>query len=131
MMRLRLPLIVTLAACIAPAVAASQRTTAAPVPARNTNPTTPPARPSAETASSPATPRPETLEEIVARVQRRLAMETPRGGRPVAPRPPVIERVKLVWRPAVVWPSELAGLQQAPPPSVPTIDPNPAASTRP
>ena len=70
------------------------------------------------TAPAPA-PRQETLEEIVTRVQRRLAMETPR--RPVVksvttPRPAVSPHVTLVWRPAVVWPAELA----TPPSSAPS-----------
>jgi hypothetical protein len=53
--------------------------------------------------------QPETLDEIVARVRKRLAMEAPRGPKPVTPRPPVVERVRLEWRPSVVWPADLGG----------------------
>jgi hypothetical protein len=49
----------------------------------------------------------ETLEEIVARVRRRLAEEQAAARRPASPRPQPPPRVTLVWRPSVVWPSEL------------------------
>jgi hypothetical protein len=49
----------------------------------------------------------ETLEEIVARVRRRLAEEQATTRRPASPRPQPPPRVTLVWRPSVVWPSEL------------------------
>jgi hypothetical protein len=72
-----------------------------------------------------ATPTPaqqETIEQIVARVQKRLATEVPRGPKPVAarPQPPVTPRVTLAWRPSVVWPAEIGG--EAPP--VVAADPN-------
>ena len=60
--------------------------------------------------------KPETLEEIVARVRRRLAMErAPKRNAPaaVAPRSEAPARVTLVWRPYVVWPDELTGGTQA------------------
>ena len=76
------------------------------------------------TATSPGaaahaqTPREETLEEIVARVRRRLAMESAPAKRtaPSAAAVPVktSERVTLVWRPYVVWPEELTGGPSAP-----------------
>jgi hypothetical protein len=73
-----------------------------------------PATPEAQAARAPAakatTPRPETIEEIVARVQRRLAMETARPAPKAAatPAPPAPgPRVTLVWRPSIVWPPEL------------------------
>jgi len=102
---------------------------ASPKPAPPTSPpNAPPAAP-ATAATAPPPARQETLDEIVARVRRRLATETPRHApRPVAPRPPVVERVKLVWRPAVVWPSELVSGGQAS--SAPVVDPNRAAPTR-
>lgn len=59
---------------------------------------------------SGATPSPqaETLEEIVARVRHRLAEEQAAARRPASPRPQSPPRVTLVWRPSIVWPSELA-----------------------
>ena len=66
--------------------------------------------PKAQTPKA-TTARPETIEEIVARVQRRLAMETARpapattAARPTPPAPGA--RVTLVWRPSIVWPDEL------------------------
>lgn len=69
----------------------------------------------------PATPtQGETLEAIVARVRKRLAMEAPRGTKPAPPRPPVVRRVTLEWRPSVVWPADLGG--EAPPAAA--ADPN-------
>jgi len=96
----------------------------------------PPQSPAKAPSAAPATPataspqaHPETLDEIVARVRRRLATEVPRHTpRPVAPRPPVIERVKLVWRPAVVWPSELVDAE--PTTSAAAADPNRPTSAR-
>jgi hypothetical protein len=73
-------------------------------------PQSPAKAPSAAPAANAAGPQAhqETLEEIVARVRRRLATEVPHHApRAIAPRPAVAERVKLVWRPAVVWPAEL------------------------
>lgn len=74
----------------------------------------------AASSPAPAVPAPagsspqgqETLEQIVARVQRRLAehQASARGPRqrPPADKPaPPSPRVKLVWRPSVVWPSEI------------------------
>ena len=74
------------------------------------------------TAAPPpaAAPRQETLEEIVARVKMRLAMEAPQKRPPAATRPPKVERVKLVWRPSIVWPADLAGAEA---PAAAPVDP--------
>ena len=72
----------------------------------------PAATPATVTAQAPksTTSKPETIEEIVARVQRRLAMETARPARKTAAtpaRPAPGARVTLIWRPSIVWPPEL------------------------
>jgi hypothetical protein len=61
-------------------------------------------------AATASAPKEETLEEIVARVKRRLAIEpTPKRNvsAPVATSAAAPSRVTLVWRPYVVWPDEL------------------------
>jgi hypothetical protein len=69
----------------------------------------------APVTSTPAAKEParqETIEEIVERVTRRLQQKTTRPSRPAvntAPAPESEPRVKLVWRPSVMWPSELVG----------------------
>jgi hypothetical protein len=82
--------------------AAALSSDAATAAKKNTSATAPPAQQ-------------ETIEQIVARVQKRLATEVPRGPKPVAARsqPPVTPRVTLEWRPSVVWPAEIGG--EAPP----------------
>jgi hypothetical protein len=56
----------------------------------------------------------ETLEEIVARVRRRLEMErAPKRNVRATPRNEPTPRVTLVWRPYVVWPDELTDDTQA------------------
>lgn len=68
-----------------------------------------------QSPSGDATTTGETLEEIAARVRRRLAAEQARPvRREPAPTPaptpePRYERVTLVWRPSLVWPSTLTG----------------------
>jgi hypothetical protein len=90
-----------------PAVASEPAVSATAAPARADAAKPVPAKGQAPKATAA---RPETIEEIVARVQRRLAMETARPARkaastpaPAAPGP----RVTLVWRPSIVWPPEL------------------------
>ena len=78
--------------------AASSKPPPAPAPA--------PPPPAAPTSAGTTTG--ETLEEIVARVRRRLASDVPRSPvrrAPVAPAQSA--RVTLVWRATVVWPVEL------------------------
>lgn len=61
-------------------------------------------------AATTSAPKEETLEEIVARVKRRLAMESApkrKVSAPAAPSATPAPRVTLVWRPYVVWPDEL------------------------
>jgi hypothetical protein len=89
-----------------PAAAVAKGSAAAQTPTPDT--------PRPDTSKSPpSTSQPhkaETLEEIVARVQRRLATETARPVRhaAAAPTPQASSgRVTLVWRPAIVWPPEL------------------------
>ena len=87
--------------------------TAAAVTSASAKPAAAPvaAVPQAVAAAPPApTTTGETLEEIVARVRRRLGTEVARPARRVAaaPAPALPERVTLVWRPAIVWPTELA-----------------------
>jgi|SRR5688572_27476163 len=67
--------------------------------------------PVAKTTTADAqAPREETLEEIVARVRRRLAQErSPRKNGPAPAPVKASDRVMLVWRPYVVWPEELTG----------------------
>jgi hypothetical protein len=96
-------------------VASTAQTGSAPpapaaVPAAAPVPGAVPAPARTSVASAPEDPPAETLEEIVARLKRRLAQDEP--ARPVrTPRRPAAAppRVTLVWRPAVVWPAELAG----------------------
>lgn len=71
-------------------------------------------------AATTDAPKEESLEEIVARVKRRLAMErTPKrvASAPAAARTEPAPRVSLVWRPYVVWPDELTGTSVEPAPS--------------
>jgi hypothetical protein len=61
-------------------------------------------------AAPTSAPNGETLEEIVARVKRRLAMESPpkrKVSAPAAASATPAPRVTLVWRPYVMWPDEL------------------------
>ena len=67
-----------------------------------------PARGETTVATEPV----ETLEEIVARVRKRLAIETaarPQRSTRAAQPQAAPARVKLVWRPTVTWPPELRG----------------------
>ena len=93
------------APALSPALASDQP----PKPA--TEAPTPRAQTANAQAAKATAPRPETIEEIVARVQRRLAMETARPARKAAaatPAPPAPgPRVTLIWRPSIVWPPEL------------------------
>jgi len=74
-------------------------------------PSKPGPTPVAKTTTADAqAPREETLEEIVARVRRRLAQEQSPRKHESAPAPAkASDRVTLVWRPYVVWPEELTG----------------------
>jgi hypothetical protein len=116
---------------LAPDVPASQRSAAtsasSPVADAAAQPSSKPSTPASAAATGPAAKgHQETIEEIVARVQRRLALETPRAPRRQAAavpqsQPQPTERVTLVWRPAVVWPAELVGPGVVPaPPADPT-----------
>jgi hypothetical protein len=70
-----------------------------------------PVKPDAVTlAANNDGPKQETLEEIVARVRRRLALErAPKrsASAPSMPHAAAPTRVTLVWRPYIVWPEEL------------------------
>ncbi|HEX5107238.1 MAG TPA: hypothetical protein VFV95_02270 [Vicinamibacterales bacterium] len=80
----------------------------APAPAKGTQ-----SKQKAPVASTPAAKEPEreeTIEEIVERVTRRLQQKATRPSKPpvnAAPAPEPEPRVKLVWRPSVMWPTEL------------------------
>ena len=85
---------------------------ASTAPAKDAQPK--PKTPATTTASTPAATEParaETIEQIVERVTRRLQQQkTSRPSRqPAADVPPPQPRVKLVWRPSVMWPTELVG----------------------
>jgi hypothetical protein len=75
-------------------------------------------------AATTSAPKQETIEEIVARVKRRLATErtpTRKASPPAAKSATPEPRVTLVWRPYVVWPDEL---------TAPTTDKSPRDADR-
>ena len=96
--------------------APATQTASAPAAAtKDTRKETPPKSGPASVVATPAdvqTPPQETLEETVARIQKRLAAERRLKKRVSAPPPAparaeTSERVTLVWRPYVVWPDDL------------------------
>lgn len=134
MRTLRLVTLVTLGTLlmVGSARASEKAKTGIPSPSKSNAPQSPPAAPThdvkkpegskagpapvAATTVSAQPPREETLEEIVARVRRRLAQETSpvkRTSAAPAPAKPS-DRVTLVWRPYVVWPDELTSAPSEP-----------------
>jgi hypothetical protein len=101
------------------AVGAQERPKGAPVPAKPAATAPSPAQVRTPAAApAPQPPRAETLEEIVERVKLRLKQQelAVRLPKPPAPPPPP-PRVKLVWRPSVVWPTELTPEPASMPPA--------------
>jgi hypothetical protein len=82
----------------------------AATPAKTTTPATKAPAAAPTTNASDAVPKKETVEEIVARIQKRLAGERSTSVRRVAAAPQAPPpRVSLTWRHYVTWPSELVG----------------------
>jgi hypothetical protein len=99
-----------------PSPAPTHQSTADAKPTAASRPSAPP--------PAQSEPKQETLDEIVARVQRRLATNPPRTQRPppsspasappAPPAPVATRRITLVWRPTIVWPADLIATSPAP-----------------